>query len=100
MAESIDESLVRRIAHLARLRVDDSEVRLFTAQLARILEYVKLLDSVDTSGVEPLAHPLPLSDVLRSDEIRPSLPVEQALANAPQRQGSLFKVPAVLDSGA
>ena len=64
-----------------------------------ILGYVAQLKSVDVTGVEPMAHPLPLKNVLREDVVRPSLSVEQVLANAPAKDGDYFAVPKVLDTG-
>jgi aspartyl-tRNA(Asn)/glutamyl-tRNA(Gln) amidotransferase subunit C len=68
-----------------------------TGQLAAILEYVSQLQRVDTDGVEPLAHPISVSNVFRDDEPSPSLPTNDALANAPNRDRDFFSVPAVLD---
>jgi aspartyl-tRNA(Asn)/glutamyl-tRNA(Gln) amidotransferase subunit C len=65
MPPVIDQAEVRRIARLARLKLSEQEVRLFTGQLARILEYVKQIESLNTTGVEPLAHALPVTNVLR-----------------------------------
>jgi aspartyl-tRNA(Asn)/glutamyl-tRNA(Gln) amidotransferase subunit C len=85
------------VAHLARLELSAAEVETMTRQLGAILAYVDQLRQVDTDGVEPLAHPLPLRDVFRPDEPAPSLPVDEALANAPDRRGDFYGVPAVLD---
>lgn len=95
----LDDARVRHIARLARLRLTDAEVRLFAGQLTQILEYFQQIDGVDTAGVEPLAHPLPLTNVLRQDEPRPSFDADTALANAPQREQDFFRVPRVLDTG-
>jgi aspartyl-tRNA(Asn)/glutamyl-tRNA(Gln) amidotransferase subunit C len=97
MGATIDHAEVRRIARLARLELTDEQVSQFAVQLSRILEYFEQLDEVDTEGVEPLAHPLPITDVTRDDEPRAGLSGEAALANAPQREGEFFRVPAVLD---
>lgn len=97
MATKIDEQQVRHISHLARLQPTDEEVTRFCEQLSAILEYVEQLNEVDTDNVEPTAHALPISNVFRQDEIAPSLSPDQALANAPQRDGSFFAVPKVLD---
>ncbi len=99
MAGRIDESQVRHIAKLARLNLSDAEVHLFAGQLAEILDYFKQLEAVDTKGVEPLAHPLPLTNVVREDESGRSFDTDTALANAPQREGAFFRVPPVLDQG-
>ena len=97
MLEPIDITEVRRIAHLARLQLGDDELVMFAGQLARILDYFQQLSVVDTRDVEPLAHPMPVTDVTRTDEPHPPLTPDAALSNAPQRQGHFFKVPAVLD---
>lgn len=99
MAVQIDETLVRRMARLARLRLSDQEVDLFSRQLTRILDYVQQLDTVDTEGVEPMAHPLAISNIDRDDQPGGRFDSERALANAPERRGRLFRVPAVLDQG-
>jgi aspartyl-tRNA(Asn)/glutamyl-tRNA(Gln) amidotransferase subunit C len=99
MAAEIDETQVRHIARLARLNLTPREVVLFAGQLAEILDYFDQLQTVDTEGVEPMAHALPLKNVMRDDLPRPGLDVEAALANAPQREGPFFKVPPVLDQG-
>lgn len=88
---------VRWVAHLARLELSDAELETMTRQLSAILDYVRQLQEVPTEGVEPLAHPLPIQNVFRDDIPTPSLPVDAALANAPQRQRDFYSVPAVLD---
>jgi aspartyl-tRNA(Asn)/glutamyl-tRNA(Gln) amidotransferase subunit C len=88
---------VRWVAHLARLELSDTEMATMTRQLSAIIDYVNQLQQVDTEGVEPLAHPLPLHNVFRDDESEPSLPVEAALANAPNRRDNFYGVPAVLE---
>ena len=101
MAETdkLDEAEVRKVAKLGRLKLADSDVARYSTQLTAILGYVAQLKKVDVAGVEPMAHPLPLKNVLREDEVTPPLPVEVALANAPQRDGPFFAVPKVLDTG-
>jgi len=88
---------VRWVAHLARLELADGQIELMTRQLSAIIDYVDQLQQVDTEGVEPLAHPFPLHNVFRNDESAPSLPVDAALANAPERRGDFYSVPAVLE---
>src|SRR5215213_8877493 len=88
---------VARVARLARLDLSDADLDLMARQLTAILGYVDQLRELNTDGVEPLAHPLPVQNVFRPDELRPSLPVEEALRNAPARSGDFFAVPAVLD---
>ncbi len=97
MSASIDETLVRRVAQLARLRLSADEVAAMTIQLGAIIAYVDQLGEVNTDGVEPLLHPLPLHDVMREDVPHQPLGAEAALANAPNRHDDFFKVPAVLD---
>ena len=98
MSVAIDQTLVRRIAALARLDLSDDEVRLYAGQLTNILAYIKQIELLDTNGVEPLAHAVPLTDVLREDRTRPSLTAQQVLANAPDTQCDCFHVPAIFDS--
>jgi aspartyl-tRNA(Asn)/glutamyl-tRNA(Gln) amidotransferase subunit C len=85
------------VAHLARLELTAGERQTMARQLTSILDYIQQLQQVDTDGVEPLAHPLPVSNVFREDALQPSLPVAAALANAPDRHGDFYGVPAVLD---
>ncbi|HZT83421.1 MAG TPA: Asp-tRNA(Asn)/Glu-tRNA(Gln) amidotransferase subunit GatC [Gemmataceae bacterium] len=94
---SLTPEQVRWVAHLARLELDDAEVQEMARQLSRVVEYVDQLGRVNTDGVEPLAHPLPVHNVFRADEPAPCLPVDAVLANAPDRQGDFYGVPAVLD---
>ena len=88
---------VLHIARLARLGVTDEDVDRFREQLSHILENFEILKQVDTTDVPPTAQSIPLSNVLRDDEIRPSLPQEDVLANAPQREGEFFRVRHVLE---
>jgi aspartyl-tRNA(Asn)/glutamyl-tRNA(Gln) amidotransferase subunit C len=95
MSLTADE--VRWVAKLARLELTDAELELMTRQLSGIVDFVAQLQAVETEGVEPLAHPLDLSNVFRNDEPAPSLRADDALANAPARSGDFYRVPAVLD---
>jgi aspartyl-tRNA(Asn)/glutamyl-tRNA(Gln) amidotransferase subunit C len=88
---------IRWVAHLARLEFNEDEIEHFTQQFNQILSYVDQLKEVNTQGVEPLAHALPIHNVFRDDEPAPSLPREEALVNAPARRGEFYGVPAVLD---
>lgn len=99
MAGRIDEIQVRHIAKLARLNLSDAEVQLFAGQLAEILDYFRQLEGVNTQGIEPLAHALPVTNVVREDKPGCTFATETALANAPQREGAFFRVPPVLDQG-
>jgi len=91
MAISKDDVL--HVAALARLELSDEEVERFTEQLGAILEAVGKVSELDLTGVEPLSHPLELVNVWAEDEPRPSLPLEQALANAPESEADHFRVP-------
>ena len=97
MSLSLDE--VRRIAVLARLRLSPEEEQVFQGQLSAILDYVAQLEELDVSGVEPMTHALAAGDLppLREDVVRPSLPPDEALANAPAREGTCFKVPRIIE---
>jgi aspartyl-tRNA(Asn)/glutamyl-tRNA(Gln) amidotransferase subunit C len=97
MPIKIDEQQVRRVALLGRLELSDQEVRQFSTQLSAIVEYIEKLNELDTDGVEPLAHCLPVHNIFREDVPRPSLSNDEALANAPEREGEYFKVPKILD---
>ncbi len=88
---------VRWVAHLARLELSEAELETMTRQLGAIVDYVAQLRQVNTDGVEPLAHALAVHNVFRDDEPAPSLPVGEALANAPDRRGDFYGVPAVLE---
>ncbi len=88
---------VQWVAHLARLQLTGAELETMTRQLSAIVDYVDQLKQVNTEGVEPMAHALAVHNVFRDDEPAPSLPVADALANAPQRRGDFYSVPAVLD---
>jgi len=92
MAITRDEVL--HVAALARLELSDEEVERFREQLSAILEAVGKVAELDLSGVEPTSHPLDLVNVWAEDEPRPCLPVDEALANAPDRVGNFFRVPA------
>jgi aspartyl-tRNA(Asn)/glutamyl-tRNA(Gln) amidotransferase subunit C len=91
MAITRDEVL--HVARLARLELTDDEIDRFTDQLSAILEAVAKVSELDLSDVEPTAHPLDLVNVWAEDAPRPSLPVDEALANAPDRHDGFFKVP-------
>jgi aspartyl-tRNA(Asn)/glutamyl-tRNA(Gln) amidotransferase subunit C len=95
MALSLDE--VRRIAALARLRLSPEEERTFAGQLSAILDHVRQLEELDVSAVEPMTHALADVPALRPDEVHRSLPPEEALANAPAREGTWFKVPRIIE---
>jgi aspartyl-tRNA(Asn)/glutamyl-tRNA(Gln) amidotransferase subunit C len=87
---------VRRIAALARLSMDDGEIDRMQRDLAAILSYVEALAEVDTAGVEPTSHVMPLATPMRSDEPEPAMDPVRALANAPEASDSAFVVPKVI----
>jgi len=93
---TIDLQIVRHIGRLSRIELTDEQVATFSRQLGSILEYFDKLQELDTSGVEPMVHAVELHNVLAEDVPGVSLPPEQALANAPQREGDFFKVPKVI----
>jgi aspartyl-tRNA(Asn)/glutamyl-tRNA(Gln) amidotransferase subunit C len=90
---AIDRDEVLHVARLARLALTDEEVERLGAQLNAILEAVGKVGELDLDGVEPTAHPLDLVNIWAEDEPSPSLPVEEALDNASDREGGFFKVP-------
>ncbi|MEA2026882.1 MAG: Asp-tRNA(Asn)/Glu-tRNA(Gln) amidotransferase subunit GatC [Chloroflexota bacterium] len=90
---------VEHVAHLARLGLSDAEVTLLEGQLNHILEQFAVLSELDTDAIEPTARVIELESILRDDVVRPSFEVDEALANAPERSGDHFRVPAVLGDG-
>ncbi len=88
---------VEHVALLSRLELSDQELDKYTEQLDAILEYIDVLNQVDTSGVEPMAHVLDLRNVMRPDVVLPSLPREAALQNAPEPENGFFKVPKIVE---
>jgi aspartyl-tRNA(Asn)/glutamyl-tRNA(Gln) amidotransferase subunit C len=91
---AISRDEVLHVARLARLDLTEAEIERFQEQLSAILEAVGKVAELDLTEVEPMTHPLDLSNVWAADEPRPCLPVEEALANAPEREGDFFRVPA------
>jgi aspartyl-tRNA(Asn)/glutamyl-tRNA(Gln) amidotransferase subunit C len=87
---------VEKVALLARLQLTEAELSAMTEQLREVVAYVDLLSEVDTTGVEPMAHALEVTNVLADDVVEPSLPREAALASAPRHNGRGYLVPAVL----
>jgi aspartyl-tRNA(Asn)/glutamyl-tRNA(Gln) amidotransferase subunit C len=96
MAEPISREDVAHVAVLARLDLTDEELEQFTGQLAAVLEHAADVAALDTEGVPPTAHPLPLRNVLRADEARPSLDRDEVLAMAPAAEDGRFRVPRIL----
>ena len=88
---------VKYVAHLARIALTPEEEEKFGAQLAHILGYIEKLNQLDVSGIEPTAHAVALVNVMRPDEIRPSLSNEEALRNAPAKANGLFMAPKIVE---
>lgn len=88
---------VKYVAHLARLSLPAAEEEKLGAQLGNILSYIEKLKELDVSNVEPTAHAVPLINVFRADEVRPSLSNEEALRNAPAKANGLFLVPKIVE---
>ncbi|MGD0083828.1 MAG: Asp-tRNA(Asn)/Glu-tRNA(Gln) amidotransferase subunit GatC [Acidimicrobiales bacterium] len=91
---TLDE--VRHVARLARLELTDDELTTLVGELSALLDHVDKVRQLDTSDVPPTAHPLPLVNVLRPDEVRPSLDRERALAGAPAVESNRYLVPSIL----
>jgi aspartyl-tRNA(Asn)/glutamyl-tRNA(Gln) amidotransferase subunit C len=94
---NISKEQVEHVAKLARLEISEAEKAMFSRQLSDILTFFEKLKGIDTTGVEPTATVLEQANVFREDEVRPSLPVEQALANAPGPDDGYFGVPRILE---
>jgi aspartyl-tRNA(Asn)/glutamyl-tRNA(Gln) amidotransferase subunit C len=88
---------VEHVARLARLALSAEEKERMRGQLDAILGYIDQLQRIDTTDVPPTSHVLPLANVMREDEVRPSYPVDAMLANAPDPDGDLFRVPRILE---
>lgn len=95
---SLTSDEVRHIALLARVGMTEEEIELMREQLSDILSHFRVLQQIDTDGVEPTAYSVETNSVMRDDEPRPGLPAEDALANAPRRQGDYVRVRPVLDN--
>jgi aspartyl-tRNA(Asn)/glutamyl-tRNA(Gln) amidotransferase subunit C len=93
----ITREVVEHVAELARLELSAGEKEQFIAQLNSILTYVEKLNELDTIGVEPTSHVIPMSNVLRADEVKPSLDRTKVLHNAPEESHFFFKVPRIIE---
>jgi aspartyl-tRNA(Asn)/glutamyl-tRNA(Gln) amidotransferase subunit C len=96
MADRITTADVAHVARLARLALSDEELQTFTGQLAAVLDHAADIDALDTTGVVPTAHPLPLRNVLRADVVVPGLDRDEVLAVAPSVEDDRFRVPRIL----
>jgi len=88
---------VKYVANLARIQLTREEERKFSEQLKHVLGYIEKLRELDVSNVEPTAHAIPLVNVVRKDDVRPSMPHEDALRNAPSKANGLFLVPKIVE---
>jgi aspartyl-tRNA(Asn)/glutamyl-tRNA(Gln) amidotransferase subunit C len=93
----ITKEAVGYIAHLARLELDPEEVEAYTIQVDRILQYMDKLNSLDTKGIEPTSHAMPVVCVLRNDETKSSFNIDESTLNAPEKRGGFFKVPPIIE---
>ena len=88
---------IQYVAHLARIALTSDEEKKLAAQLGNILGYIEKLKELDVTKVEPTAHAVPMVNVMRADEIRPSLPHDEAMRNAPRQANGLFIVPKIVE---
>jgi aspartyl-tRNA(Asn)/glutamyl-tRNA(Gln) amidotransferase subunit C len=93
----ITRAEVEYVALLARLELTEKEAETFTGQMDAILAYVDKLNELNTDGIIPTAHAVPMENAFREDEVRPSIGIDNALLNAPQRVQSFFRVPKVIE---
>lgn len=94
---SIDESEVRRIAHLARIRIEEAEIPRYARELSQILDFVRQLGEARTEGVEPMAHPLDAKQRLREDRVTEPGRRDEFLALAPDAAEGFYRVPKVIE---
>lgn len=93
----ITKEVVEYVAHLGRLDLESHEVDLYTGQLDRILQYMDKLNTLDTEGIDPTSHAIPVDCMLREDFVKDSFDIESSLQNAPERKGNFFKVPPIIE---
>lgn len=94
---SITREEVTYVADLARIEFTEAETDKLAGELGAVLDYAATLNKLDTSKVKPTEHILPVENVFRKDKVKPSLPIEKVLANAPDAEAGCFKVPRVLE---
>ena len=97
MGEDTNTFDISYVAHLARMRLTDAEKQKISAQLKDTLAYVAKLNELDVSKVEPTAHANPLTNILREDEVQPSIDRDKVLKNAPEQARDLFIVPKIVE---
>lgn len=93
----ITKEVVEYVAHLGRLDLEAHEADQYTDQLDRILQFMDTLNKLDTEGVEPTSHAIPVECMLREDLVKDSFETESSLQNAPERKGNFFKVPPIIE---
>jgi aspartyl-tRNA(Asn)/glutamyl-tRNA(Gln) amidotransferase subunit C len=94
---AIDKQIVKYVAHLARIELQEKELEKLSSQLFEILDFIDKLKKADVTDINPTSHILPINNVLREDAVQESLPTDKALENAPQREKSFFVVPKVIE---
>jgi len=94
---SIDQETIKQVAHLARIELQPKELEKLSAELYAILGFIDKLSVLNVEQVKPASHILPISNVLREDELQPSLTPDKALENAPSKKGNFFSVPKIIE---
>lgn len=94
---TIDRAAVDHVARLARLDLSEEERARMQAELTAILDHAEKIQALDLDGIEPTSHAIPLRNVMRPDEVTPSLSQDEALANAPEAEGGRFRVPKIIE---
>ena len=94
---NISKETVKYVANLARIELSDEELDKFSLQLSDILRYIEQLNEVDISSIAPTTHVLPIKNVKRKDQLKPSFKTEEILKNTPQKENSFFRVPKVIE---
>jgi aspartyl-tRNA(Asn)/glutamyl-tRNA(Gln) amidotransferase subunit C len=88
---------IEKVARLARIKLTEEEKVIFGNQLEQVLTYMEQLNRLDTQGIEPTSHAIPIFNVFREDEVRPSMPREEVLGLAPSQEDGHFKVPRIIE---
>jgi aspartyl-tRNA(Asn)/glutamyl-tRNA(Gln) amidotransferase subunit C len=94
---TIDRAAVDHVARLARLDLSEEERERMRVELSAILDHAEKIQALELDGIEPTSHAIPLRNVMRPDEVTPSLPQEEALANAPEAEDGRFRVPKIIE---
>lgn len=95
----IDRSAVDHVARLARLDLSEEDRARMQVELSAILEHAERIQALDLDDLEPTSHPVPLTNMMRADEVTPSLPQDEALANGPEVEDGRFRVPRIIEDG-